>query len=221
MFLRATALFLILFATLSSAAPAPLKTLKLDPKRTISLVGEVTMDQVGRVMSLAMMALESKEPVNILIDSPGGAVAGGEILMEAMRKLTSHGVVVRCITQNAMSMAMYLQTECSERYAMPNSQFLWHPVRASGFDRLTAEEAQQVADELKVLDEKYNGPMQDALGMDDEPYWAAWKAEKVWPAAELMKAAPEFMTQIAGTEGVEWPQDEFAGLLRRLFPTPR
>jgi ATP-dependent protease ClpP protease subunit len=154
-----------------------------------------------------MAALESKEPINILIDSPGGLVDGGELLLQAMKKLKAHGVPIRCVAKKAESMAMFVLGECTERYALPDSVYLWHPVKATTNDAISAEDAEKMLNDLRATDAKYNPPLRAALGIDLETYQQAWHDEKEWSAEDLMKAAPGFMEPLDSVEGVEWPQE--------------
>lgn len=198
--------------TLAPTHAAEPRTLHIDADRTIYVVGEIDMQQTERVMKLAMAALSSNDPITIMIDSPGGLVDGGAILVKAIKALEERGLVVQCVTKNAMSMAMIILGDCTTRYALPNSRYLWHPVKAFTDGPISAEQAAALAEELSKLDNVYMPDLQAQLGMDDKTFHDAWETEKMWTAADLMKAAPGFMTPIDGVEDgsgkdFEWPQD--------------
>lgn len=155
------------------------------------------------------MALDSNEPIYILINSPGGYVSSGEEFMQAMYKLQAHGITIKCIANEAASMAMYILDACTERYAVPSARLLWHPVKAVIRQPISSRMADELSEELKRTDDYYRLPMIKHLGVDEESFEKYRWEEKWWNVTELLHYAKDgYMQAIAGFEGVTWDKPE-------------
>jgi hypothetical protein len=92
----------------------------------------------------------------------------------------------------AASMAFSIYAECSERWALPYAWLLWHPP-SSGAQRLTPNNAQQMADELKTVEELMIGALRPHLKMSDELFYKHYYAETLHSATSLAKLDTTFI----------------------------
>ena len=114
-------------SSVSSAAPT------IDPKRTVLIDDAIMFDNSSGVLG-ALAALtndtDNTDPVTLVINSPGGSIFVGNMIINAMYQLQEQGVKINCLVTNfAMSMAMQIYLHCDNRYALPAASFLWHRAR--------------------------------------------------------------------------------------------
>ena len=116
------------FAAEESRDPAPvkvkeLKTLKLNPKRTVVINEEIGYFSERFAEDISNMP-DSKEPIVILIDSPGGSVFVGEKIVSAIEAAKSDVYTV-CIGMCA-SMAAVIHQYGTKRLATDRSVLMLH-----------------------------------------------------------------------------------------------
>jgi ATP-dependent protease ClpP protease subunit len=193
---RATILFAVLsFLGVLPAYAGP--ALDMTGKRTVRLSGEIgggnAIDVANRVERLSA---ESKKPINIIINSPGGSVAAGMQIVQAISIAKSRGVTVRCaVTVLAASMAFTVLNECSERYALSNSLLLFHPARAMVvFAAVKAEEATYMGEQLAAINNELLDKLEGSFGVvtNQQKTWLEYhfNNETLWPASRLVKEIP-------------------------------
>lgn len=198
-------------------------TYTADPARTIFVSDVIMGTMTPQVLQLAMMALESKEPVTIVIDSPGGDVNAGQEFITAMNMAKSKGLPLVCVAKDALSMGMAIFNACDERYAVKDGQLLWHSAWTQS-NHLNHEEAQRLADELAKVDEMLLTPIHKNLEqcLTDEEFEQARKEEKFWHPDELAAKCPNYVKVIDKLEGVEFPRrmDALERLLKQITRQP-
>lgn len=64
--------------------------------------------------------------VNILINSPGGSISDGNIIIEQIKSLNDSGVVINCISEFAASMAFIITQSCPNRFGLSTSVMMQH-----------------------------------------------------------------------------------------------
>ncbi len=202
----ALALSLAACATLSSAKDPSTDLQAFTPvkDRTIQIVDVVGPSMQDKILQMAYMAIESNDPIYIMINSPGGYVSYGEMFMQAMAKMQSRGVVIKCVANEAASMAMLILNQCDERYVVPGARLLWHPVKAFVREAISSRIAEKLAKELKEMDDYYRIPLRDKLGVDDESFEKYRWEEKWWSVEEIMAYSPGYVTPVSSIEGVQW-----------------
>lgn len=98
--------------------------------RTLFLVGEVDSDSTSDliVQLLYLNTLDKKEPIKLMIHSPGGCVMSGMQLMDVMHIIDApvHTVVMGMAA--SMGAAILSAGEKGHRYAFESSQILVHQV---------------------------------------------------------------------------------------------
>ena len=100
-----------------------IKVLKLNPRRTIVIDEQITMFSerfADKILELG----DSKEPIVILIDSPGGSVFSGEKILSAMEAVKSEIYTV-CVGMCA-SMAAIIHQYGTKRLATDRSVLMFH-----------------------------------------------------------------------------------------------
>lgn len=109
-----------------------IKKLKLDPDRTIRLYGGIGFNAVEGAERLHEMNQDSKKPIYVVLNSPGGSVVDGAAFISAMQ-VSRAPVYTVCYTFCA-SMAAVILEYGTKRYATDRSLIMFHPasVGASG-----------------------------------------------------------------------------------------
>jgi ATP-dependent Clp protease protease subunit len=102
---------------------------KVNKSRVIYLDEEVTFASSNRVSnSIKEMASKSSEPIYLLIDSPGGSVLDGTLIINEME--ASSAPVYTVCTQLCASMAAMIHSYGAKRYSVDRAILMFHP--ASG-----------------------------------------------------------------------------------------
>lgn len=178
----------VLFAACS--APADAKTLKLNPKRLIEIIDVIDSSVVDAAQKIDNMANESKDPIDLMINSPGGSVMFGYMLVDSVNAARAKGVTVRCaVGILAASMAFNLLAACTERYALPNAAMLFHPPRVMSREPLTVPLLLNAASDLTRIINSTTGAIVDMMGMNDEEFSHHFHAETMWTASALLEVS--------------------------------
>ena len=141
----------------------------------------------------------SKKPVYIVIDSPGGSVIGGLPIITAIDRLNSRGIEVNCVVDGmAMSMATHILAACTNRYALPTSLIMWHPIAINlMFARLTEKSAAQIKTQLTLLSKYLDTRLRSKLRISKETFQKYNEGEYIVFAHTLDKSiAPRFLTLV-------------------------
>lgn len=90
---------------------------ELRKQRTIILSGEIDTGSAHEfIEDIHILVNTNKEPINIIITSPGGSAFAGFAIIRAIRYAKRHGVkVVGSVYGQAMSMAFFILQCCDER----------------------------------------------------------------------------------------------------------
>lgn len=167
--------------------------LTLNPKRTIELRGMVDESTLLLAAAVEMLAQESTDPIDIVIDSPGGMVTPTHYLLNAMEAAKGRGVVFRCAVINmAMSAAFFVFANCNERYALPWAMLMWHPI-SQRIRSVNADEAEMIATELRQADAAFKLSAVRAMRVSGDFYDLHSVAETKWIASSLAMVTPKFM----------------------------
>ena len=104
--------------------------------------------------AITKLVASSKDPIDIVLDSPGGSLIAGYLMVDQIEMAKKQGIKVRCFVRKlAASMAFQLLLSCDERYALPHSLVLWHPVRVNWNGPLTATDAVSTSKSLSLFDD--------------------------------------------------------------------
>jgi len=145
--------------------------------RLIEVSGGVSFDSMKAAQKkLLELDGEGSEPIWIRINSPGGSVDAGLILIDTLKAVQSP---VYCVVESsAYSMAAILLTYCDKKFGLPHATFMLHeasygtagedPSNRSKLDFLTRyldRLHEEIAKNLKMDLKKYRARIRDAWWM--------------------------------------------------------
>ena len=129
------------------------------PERSVYIQGVIqrnNLEPLGvRILELADTKTlpGDRQPIDIIINSPGGEVYSGLRFLNYMREVTSRGYTMRCFVGHmAASLAFQILLYCNQRFALSGSILLWHRVRAFYRGAITAPAARDIALALQRID---------------------------------------------------------------------
>lgn len=100
---------------------------KLFSARTVLVFGEVTPQLAERVTAqLLALAETGREPIRILLSSPGGHVESGDAIHDVIRFIAPVVKIVGTGWVSSAGALIYVATPREHRYALPNTRFLLH-----------------------------------------------------------------------------------------------
>lgn len=154
---------------------APIKHTKLtvDPNRVLILRGVVSDASISPLLSqLSAYVAASSDKVYLIIDSPGGSVGSGLLLVNAMQAAKADkGVKMVCVIQNeAFSMAAIIQSFCYQTYIIAGSGLMYHEAAFRVEGQVT-----QVKSYVNFVDaqlDELNDKIARQLGMTKDQYTA-------------------------------------------------
>jgi ATP-dependent Clp protease, protease subunit len=132
--------------------------IKLRNDRVIQLFGEVNEDSAKAIvkkigeMNKSDLLLEEKRPITLVINSPGGSVIDGALIVDAMNG-SKAPVNTLCI-QLCASMAAMIHQYGKQRFVLPHGVLMFHPA-AGG----TYGDVDRMASELALF-QRYVGSME-------------------------------------------------------------
>ena len=181
----------LLAAALSLTAlssPVPVKG------RTGLIKGPIGRGALVLSQGLTQFGVTSLEPVSLIIDSPGGSIIAGNLIINAVDNLKSKGIQVNCyVTGMAASMAFQILLHCSNRYALPYSMFLWHSARIMNGGVLTSTAALELAQALDYVDRGLVGDMINTMKGDTQEILRHYRSETMHLADQVNALSPNFL----------------------------
>ena len=146
-------------------------------QRVIDISGGIGFDSMKKAQREVLeLASQGDEPIWMRINSPGGSVDAGLILIDTMKAVKAP---IHCIVESsAYSMAAIILTYCDKRYGMPHATFMLHeasygtagedPQNRSKIDFLTKyldRLHEEIAKNIKMDPKKYRARIRDAWWM--------------------------------------------------------
>jgi ATP-dependent protease ClpP protease subunit len=197
--------FLVLMATMFTTT-AFAGTFKVNNKRRIDVVGEVGRNVIPLANQIDAMAKIGSDPIDLVINSPGGSVVSGLVFLSAMKVAQSRGVKFRCVTTlMSASMAFFFLANCDERYAFENAYLLWHPISMTYGD---GQRSDTLIHDGKWMDGIEALMIREILPALDIPfglYMYHRNHETLWTAKLLEQTAPKFLVLVDDVIGLDRP----------------
>jgi len=146
--------------------------------RTVLLFGEIN-ERAARETCSQLIALseESKDPIRLVISSPGGHVESGDAIHDMIRFV---GAPVKAVGTGWVASAgahIFLAAAKENRYCTPNTRFLLHqPMggiggKATEID-IEAREILKMRDRLnRIISEETGQPIERVARDTDRNYW--------------------------------------------------
>lgn len=146
-------------------------------QRVVDIAGGIGFDTMKKAQKEVLeLASQGDDPIWIRINSPGGSVDAGLILVDTMKAVKAP---IHCIVESsAYSMAAIILTYCDKRYGLPHATFMLHeasygtagedPQNRSKIDFLTSyldRLHDEIAKNLKMDVKKYRARIRDAWWM--------------------------------------------------------
>ncbi|PJA12866.1 ATP-dependent Clp protease proteolytic subunit [Candidatus Dojkabacteria bacterium CG_4_9_14_3_um_filter_150_Dojkabacteria_WS6_41_13] len=119
--------------------------------RIIFLNGPVT-DQMANIIIAEMVFLEkenTKEDIQLYIQSPGGSVAAGLAIYDAMQYLKPNIVTIGMGMIASMASLLITAGAKGKRFMLPHARLMIHQVHLTGLPRMTATELMIENDEMQ------------------------------------------------------------------------
>lgn len=107
-----------------------LHELDLSSNRYVYIFGEIDENLATSVIKQLLLLSETKEPITIIINSPGGSVIDGAAIISAME--AAKGPVNTVCTQMCASMAAMIFSYGTERMMLNRSLLMEHPASIGG-----------------------------------------------------------------------------------------
>lgn len=179
---------LALLALTHTVAPTPARA--ADPRtgkasgnpvflsqRVVEIAGGISFDSMKKAQREVLeLASQGDEPIWVRINSPGGSVDAGLILIDTMKAIKAP---IHCIVESsAYSMGAIILTFCDKRYGLPHATFMLHeasygtagedPHNRSKIEFLTRyldRMHEEIARNLKMDVKKYRSRIRDTWWM--------------------------------------------------------
>jgi hypothetical protein len=187
--LRSLALVLALLTTPALAVahtdkapegPVPARSLILDEVVT----GRSLAPLLTRLLELSSDG--TGKAVDLVIDSPGGSVFAGDDFISVMDEVKAQGTEIRCyVPRLAASMAFQIYLHCTERHALSRTYLLFHRVRVSTSEVITAPVASALALDLQAMDDVIVTDLRRYMGMDGDSFMYHFEHETMHLAENL------------------------------------
>jgi ATP-dependent Clp protease protease subunit len=162
--------------------PSPAKTEKqqtiiLGKKNTLVLKGVVNMLSVSKLQQEAILMsakLDKNTPIYLVLDTPGGSVTAGQILVDTLKALPNK---VHTITLFSASMGYHIVQRLDDRLILPSGTLMSHRMRVGGIEGQVPGEAVTAMNDTIRLANKLDREVSERINMPFEEYRAAIRDE--------------------------------------------
>ncbi len=153
--------------------------------KAVTLKGAITFTSARKLVKEMLSTLGNKGQRVVILNSPGGMVEAGKIIIEAIRAEQQIGPVVCIADKEASSMAFNIISYCDVRLATAKTHSVVHKIRVAfppGV-MLTSRRLREVADALDKSDEPFrrNNARRMHISLADYDLFAdketAWRVE--------------------------------------------
>jgi ATP-dependent Clp protease protease subunit len=111
----------------SPASSEPFLEEKAFKSRTVLIFGEINDKQAKDVVrQLIALSAESKEPINVLVCSPGGHVESGDVIHDVLRFIDAPINMIGSGWVGSAATTIFLAAPKERRVCLPNTRFLIH-----------------------------------------------------------------------------------------------
>jgi ATP-dependent Clp protease protease subunit len=148
-------------------APFQMVAQRLFEARTVMIFGEINM-RVARDVSAQLMALavQSDEPIKMIVNSPGGHVESGDTIFDMIRFITPEVKMIGTGWVASAGALIFLGAKKENRVCLPNTRFLLH--QPMGGVRGPAVDIGIEAQEIVKMRERINRIISDETGQPFE-----------------------------------------------------
>lgn len=187
------------------------QALILGAKNTLTFREVVTDESVSKLQKALLdmsNALPSDATIYLVIDSPGGSVTAGRLLVDTINSVPQK---VKTLTIFAASMAFHIVQNADERLILPSGTLMSHRAKLSGAGGEIPGELEtrinHLMRQLQVMDQTVSQRMsmnlKDYQEMIRDEYWVTGKDAVKARAADKVVLARCGKDLLAGTETVQ------------------
>lgn len=144
----------------------------LGKRNTLVFRGVVTQLSVAQIQAEAMAMssnLSPSEPIYLVLDTPGGDVIAGSILIDTLRALPNK---VHTITLFAASMGFHIVESLDDRLILDSGTLMSHRMSISGIEGQVPGEAVTRLNQAVQMAERMDKEMAKRMGLTFEEYRA-------------------------------------------------
>lgn len=157
---------------------------------TIEITEQIAYQTSNKMANDILRHSRTNNSIYMLINSPGGSVSAGNLIISAMNIAKLRGVTFVCLsTKYAHSMAFILMLHCDKRYALEGTRFLIHGVRyySAPFQitENTEQTTKQAHEDLRRANIQFLNMITKSSGISLDVLKPAFYGEKVWDVEEL------------------------------------
>jgi len=156
-------------------------------KRLILLTGEVGLSMAKDVVKeLLYVALKSREPLKVILNSVGGEVYAGLLIYNTIEDLVRQGLEIIVEARGlAASMACIILQAGSRRIGTRTTRFLIHEVSSWDWGKVT--EMEEKVQEVRKVNDMLRDIIASRSGKSKEEIDQLWTKKDVWYSAEEAK----------------------------------
>jgi ATP-dependent Clp protease protease subunit len=162
----------------NNEARSPFLEEKAFKSRTVLVFGTIN-DKVAADVSQRLIALsaESKDPITLLVSSPGGHVESGDVIHDIIRFIDAPVRVVGTGWVGSAAVNVFLAVPKERRVCLPNTRFLIHQPSGGAGGQATdiaiqAREIVKIRERIAALIAKESGQTLEKVTADIErDYW--------------------------------------------------
>jgi ATP-dependent protease ClpP protease subunit len=202
----------LIIAALAALPPltAAAKTLDLNPERSIYISGPIMQNSIGFASKIETLTKKDDAPIYLVINSPGGEVTLGYLIINAMNWAKQRGVKFVCYSpQFAASMAFSVLAACDERYTLAGTYLLWHEVRAQVMATMTPSMTAQMLYDFRMIERRMTSELLAAMNVTEKFFRFHYLRETLWTAADLNVRVPGFLVIVNDVTGLKEGYSQF------------
>lgn len=159
-------------------ASSPFLEEKTFKSRTVLVFGTIN-DKLAAEVSKRLIALsaEAKDPITLLVSSPGGHVESGDVIHDMIRFIDAPVRVVGTGWVGSAAVSVFLAVPKERRVCLPNTRFLIHQPSGGAGGQATdiaiqAREIVKIRERIAALIAKESGQTLERVTNDIErDYW--------------------------------------------------
>lgn len=156
-----------------------IKQLNIDRNRTLLLAGEVGPNAIDIALTITELNSISNDPIYLIIDSPGGNVLDGAMLISAIQ--SSEAPVYTICHRFCASMGAMILEYGKERYAIDRSIIMFH--EAAGMFQGTFDKVSSRFVAINRYVNKLEKEVSERIGMSFDEYKSRTTSE-IWIDSE-------------------------------------
>lgn len=174
-------------------------------KHKVELIGPVTAKQVASFTSTFTGLLrEDVVTIDVLINSPGGSVYDGTTVVDLLTMAKARGITVRCYVGGmAASMAFIILANCNERYVLPHSKLLFHPIAMFMMGIYELYSLEDYIEQTLIYERDVKRFLQKEMRIDRGLFEKNYKLGTLWHGRELAEVTRGFLTIVQDIQGFD------------------